>query len=94
MTKIQFIILSTLSAVLVILLGANFLLLRSVQKSEAEFNAARSEILQARQSNMILRQMATVTAQAADKEPALAELLRKYRLTVTLTIDGKQKTIP
>jgi len=94
MTRLQFIILSVVSGLLVILLGGNFLLLRMTQNAERDFGMARSEILQARQNQAIFQRLVAATAQASEKDPALRELLKKYGLKVTLNVDGKQRKLP
>lgn len=46
------------------------------------------------QAEQILRNLGTRIAQAADKDPALRELMIRNELKATIEVDGQRKSIP
>jgi len=92
MTPWQFWTLNVLSVLLAVLILTQYVLVQDLQKRnqlvvemQQKINAGRQQIAAARQAEQILKVSAIRVAQAAEKEPELKNLLKKYNLNVNLT---------
>lgn len=87
----QFWTLNVLSVLLAVLILTQYFLVQDVQKRNQEIvemqqkiNAGRQQIATAKQAEQVLKVSAIRVAQAAEKEPDLKNLLKKYNLNVNL----------
>lgn len=87
----QFWTLNVLSVLLAVLILTQYFLVQNVQKRNQEIvemqqkiNAGRQQIATAKQAEQVLKVSAIRVAQAAEKEPDLKNLLKKYNLNVNL----------
>ncbi|MDX2227464.1 MAG: hypothetical protein SFY92_10300 [Verrucomicrobiae bacterium] len=95
MNRIQWLILNILSGVLALLILVSIIMVQLNQRSGQEIGKGQTSIQMARQSEVILRQLALRLAQGSDADPALRGLLQKYQLNVSIPgPDGKPKNYP
>lgn len=94
MNKLQFWILNVASLVLAAMLLGHFFFARHNNKLGAALSSEQAYINQARQLESVLDQLGKRIAKGSDTDPKLKTILVKYGMTVTLEVDGKQKTYP
>jgi hypothetical protein len=85
MSPWQFWTLNILSVVLATLILTQYFLVQDVQKRSQLIQAGQQQINTAQQAEQVLKVAAIRVAQAAEKEPELKNLLKKYSLNVNLT---------
>lgn len=78
MTKKQYIVLTVISVMLVILMVANLVLLHRAQATGNRILEAQAFINKNRPVDGALQQLAMRTVQASEKEPKMRELMAKY----------------
>jgi hypothetical protein len=91
MTKRQFLILLITSLTLVVLTGINFYLQVQTQRLNYTAQQLQNIIIQARQTDGPLQNLATRIANDSEKEPRLKEILAKRGVKATLNTEGQAR---
>lgn len=94
MTKIQFKFLTALGGVLAIVILTNVFLASKNQKLNNQVVQYQQIVNDAKQKEVVLRQLGLRIAQTADQDPEMRKLMVKHNLKATLTVDGKKKEYP
>ncbi|MFZ5807464.1 MAG: hypothetical protein ACOY3I_09705 [Verrucomicrobiota bacterium] len=94
MTRNQWVILIVLSGVVGWMLLAQLWLAHKVQGLNQGVIQTQMEINQARQKDLLIRQLTLRIAQEAQQDKPLQDLMKRRDLKVVITQDGVQKNFP
>jgi uncharacterized membrane-anchored protein YhcB (DUF1043 family) len=67
---------------------------RSLVATQNQLVATQNQIDHARQTQATMQSLVVRTAQSAQSEPALIELLNRHNLKVNLNVDGQMRQVP
>ncbi len=94
MNRTQFILLNVIAAGLIVLILVSLLLARENQRINGQVAQYQAVVNDARQAEIILRQMTVRIARGSDQDPELRKLLQRHELKAVLMVDGKKKEYP
>ncbi|NJK91314.1 MAG: hypothetical protein HC904_05465 [Blastochloris sp.] len=82
MSRTQILILNVLAVFFLLLTGTRYLLLQDVERHRRELQLSQALVVQAKQSEQVLRQIILRLAQSSQREPDLKDLLKQYNITI------------
>ena len=94
MSKTQYWTLNVVGGACALFILINIILSQLNAQSERAFAATQAQINRVRQTQTTMQNLAVRTAQAAQSEPALIELLNRHNLKVNLNVEGQVRQIP
>lgn len=78
MTRTQFWVLNALAGVVVVLLGLKVALALDIGRRQVQLAQAQAVLAQAQRAEPVMKELALRIAQAAQREPQLADLLKQH----------------